>query len=46
MSFDIKNIVCSYFYDQKDIVNLYNLNKDHQDNIIITNLYDIPEKYK
>ena len=41
----IKNIVCLYFYDLKDIINLYNLNKDHQDNIIITNLYEIETKY-
>ena len=45
-SFDIKNIVCLYFYDLKDTINLYNLNKDHQDNIMITNLYDIETKYK
>ena len=25
---------------------MYNLNRDHQDNIIITNLYDIPYIYK
>ena len=45
VSFDIKNIIYSYFYDLKDAINLYNINKDHQDNIRITNLYDIPEIY-
>ena len=45
-SFDIKNVVCLYFYDLKDTINLYNLNKDHQHNIIITNLYDIELKNK
>ena len=45
-SFDIKNIVCIFLYNLKDIINLYNINKDHQNNIIITNLYDIPIKYK
>ena len=44
-SFDIKNIICSYFYNLNDTVNLYNLNKDHQDNIIIRNLYNIEKKY-
>ena len=44
-SFDIKNIVCLYLYDLKDAINLYNLNKDHQENIMVTNLYDIPKKY-
>ena len=44
-SFDIKNLVCLYFYDLKDAINLYNLNKDHQDNIRIINLYDIELKY-
>ena len=43
--FDIKNIIYSYLYDQKDVINLYNLNKNHQNNIKITNLYDIQEKY-
>ena len=43
--FNVKNIICSFLYDLKDIINLYNLNKDHQNNIKITNLYDIPEKY-
>ena len=41
--FDIKNIICKYLFDLKDIINLYNLNRDHQDNIIITNLCDIPD---
>ena len=45
-SFDIKNIICSYFYDLKDTINLYNLDKNHQDNIIIINLYDIELKYR
>ena len=45
-SFDIKNIICLYIYDLKNITNLYNLNKDHQSNIIITNLYDILQKYR
>ena len=40
-SFDIKNIICLHLYDLKDTINLYNLNKDHQDNVRITNLYDI-----
>ena len=40
-SFDIKNILCSYFYNLRDTINLYNLNKDHQDNIIIRNLYSV-----
>ena len=44
--YDIKNILCLYLYDLKDTINLYNLNKDHQDNIIITNLFDIELKYK
>ena len=44
-SFDIKNVMCLFFYDLRDTINLYNLNKDHQDNIIITNLYDIPYEY-
>ena len=35
-SFDIKNIICLYFYDLRDIINLYNLDKDHQHNIIIS----------
>ena len=43
-SFDIKNIICLYFYDLKDTTNLYNLNKDHQGNIRIINLYDILQK--
>ena len=43
--FNIKNIICSFLYDLKDVINLYNLNKDHQNNIKIINLYDIPEKY-
>ena len=42
-SFDIKNIICLYLYDLKDTINLYNLNKDHQDNVRITNLYNISE---
>ena len=45
MSFDIKNIICSFLYNLKDTINLYNLNKDHQNNIRIINLYDIPKKY-
>ena len=44
-SFDIKNIICSYFNDLRDAINLYNINKDHQENIMIKNLYDIPIKY-
>ena len=43
--FDIKNTICLYFYDLKDVINLYNLNKNHQNNIIITNLFDIQQKY-
>ena len=45
-SFDIKNIICLYIYDLGEIINLYNLNKDHQDNIRITNLYDIKKKIR
>ena len=45
IEFDIKNIICSYFYDLKDTINLYNLDKDHQNNIRITNLYDINSIY-
>ena len=44
-SFDIKNIICLYLYDLKDTINLYSLSKDHQNNMIVTNLYDIPKKY-
>ena len=44
-SFDLKNVICLYLYDLKDTINLYDLNKDHQENIIIKNLYDIPKKY-
>ena len=44
--FDIKNIICRFLYNLKDTINLYNLNKDHQENIIITNLYDISYEYK
>ena len=44
-SFDIKNIICIFLYDLNDTINLYNLNKDHQINIRIINLYDIPTKY-
>ena len=44
-SFDIKNIICSYLYNLKDTINLYNLNKNHQENIIIKNLYHISLKY-
>ena len=43
--FDIQNIICFYLYDLKDTINLYNLSKDHQNNVRITNLCDIPGKY-
>ena len=43
--FDIKNIICLYLYNLKDTINLHNLNKNHQENIRIINLYNISKKY-
>lgn len=43
--FDIQNLICYYLYDLKDAINMYNLSKSHQDNIIIKNLCHIPDTY-
>ena len=39
----ISKILFVSVYDLKDTINLYNLSKDHQNNIRITNLYIIPK---
>lgn len=38
--FDIKNMIIRYLFKITDIINMYNLNKDHQNNILITEVHD------
>lgn len=45
ISFDLQKIAFEYLFDLKDQMNMYHLTREHEMNLKITDLYDIPEKY-
>ena len=45
MNLDIHQLVSDFFPDLKDVINLYNLDRDHQNYIHINDLYNFSDKY-